>query len=161
MQASRPERAKALCFAWSFKAFALTGRQVCDRNYPGRCPGLGASALSGRVGQKQGLPYFCPFRACGAKVGIVLFLPFQSVWSKSRNCLISALLERAASWNFWAFSPYLSHMRKFSKAKVMRCFCRRETFQGYPSLLAMPIAHSGISFTYSLNILPSVILKRS
>ena len=37
-------------FAWSFKAFALTGRQVCVRNYPGRCPGLGASALSGRVG---------------------------------------------------------------------------------------------------------------
>ena len=34
-----------------FKAFALTGRQVCVRNYPGRCPGLGASALSGRVGQ--------------------------------------------------------------------------------------------------------------
>jgi len=33
-----------------FKAFALTGRQVCVRNYPGRCPGLGASALSGRVG---------------------------------------------------------------------------------------------------------------
>ena len=36
-------------FAWSFKAFALTGRQVCVRNYPGRCPGLGASALSGRA----------------------------------------------------------------------------------------------------------------
>ena len=36
--------------AWYFKAFALTGRQVCDRNNPGRCPGLGASALSGRVG---------------------------------------------------------------------------------------------------------------
>ena len=35
----------------SFKAFALTGRQGCARNYPGRCPGLGASALSGRVGQ--------------------------------------------------------------------------------------------------------------
>ena len=33
-----------------FKAFALTGRQVCVHNYPGRCPGLGASALSGRVG---------------------------------------------------------------------------------------------------------------
>ena len=32
-----------------FKAFALTGRQVYVRNYPGRCPGLGASALSGRV----------------------------------------------------------------------------------------------------------------
>ena len=34
-----------------FKAFALTGRQVCVHNTPGRCPGLGASALSGRVGQ--------------------------------------------------------------------------------------------------------------
>ena len=29
-------------------------------NYPGRCPGLGASALSGRVARS-----FCPFRACG------------------------------------------------------------------------------------------------
>ena len=38
-------------FAWGFKAFALTGRQVCVRNYPGRCPGLGVSAPSGRVGQ--------------------------------------------------------------------------------------------------------------
>ena len=33
-----------------FKAFALTGRQVCVCNNPGRCPGLGASALSGRIG---------------------------------------------------------------------------------------------------------------
>ena len=32
------------------KAFALTGRQACIHHYPGRCPGLGASALSGRVG---------------------------------------------------------------------------------------------------------------
>jgi len=49
-QQGAPVRAKALCFAWSFKAFALTGRQVCVRNNPGRCPGLGASAPSGRVG---------------------------------------------------------------------------------------------------------------
>ena len=35
-------------FAWG-KAFALTGRQACGRNNPGRCPGLGASALSGRT----------------------------------------------------------------------------------------------------------------
>ena len=42
-------------FAWGFKAFALTGRQVCVRNNPGRCPGLGASALSGRVARG-----FCP-----------------------------------------------------------------------------------------------------
>ncbi len=46
----RPVRAKASSKYWRFKAFALTGRQVCVRNYPGRCPGLGASALSGRVG---------------------------------------------------------------------------------------------------------------
>ncbi len=44
-----PCKGKSFIFAWSFKAFALTGRQVCGRNYPGRCPGLGASALSGRV----------------------------------------------------------------------------------------------------------------
>ena len=48
----RPVRAKALYIARYLKAFALTGRQVCVRNYPGRCPGLGASALSGRVGAK-------------------------------------------------------------------------------------------------------------
>nr|DAU42130.1 MAG TPA: hypothetical protein [Caudoviricetes sp.] len=33
----------------SFKAFALTGRQVCEHDYPGRCPGLRASAPSGRA----------------------------------------------------------------------------------------------------------------
>ena len=47
---------KAPCKGKSFvnclvlKAFALTGRQVCERNNPGRCPGLRASALSGRGG---------------------------------------------------------------------------------------------------------------
>ena len=45
----RPERAKALHITWYLKAFALTGRQACIHHYPGRCPGLGASALSGRV----------------------------------------------------------------------------------------------------------------
>ena len=43
-------RAKALYIARYLKAFALTGRQVCVHKHPGRCPGLGASALSGRVG---------------------------------------------------------------------------------------------------------------
>ena len=36
--------------AWYLKAFALTGRKASAHNNPGRCPGLGASALSGRVG---------------------------------------------------------------------------------------------------------------
>ena len=44
-----PCKGKSFMFCLEFKAFALTGRQVCVRNYPGRCPGLGASALSGRV----------------------------------------------------------------------------------------------------------------
>ena len=57
---------KAPCKGKSFvnflvlKAFALTGRQVCERNNPGRCPGLRASAPSGRAAYKS----FCPFRAC-------------------------------------------------------------------------------------------------
>ena len=50
---------------WSFKAFALTGRQVCEHANPGRCPGLGASAPSGRA-------------ACGAALGYEL-LPLQGV----------------------------------------------------------------------------------
>ena len=111
-------------------------------------------------GHRPGLLWTQPCRPVRAKAlknrVFTRLLPLQ-------GALLIAIIPRAMPWarSFWAFSPYLSHMRKFSKAKVMRCFCRRETFQGYPSLLAMPIAHSGISFTYSLNILPSVILKRS
>ena len=47
----RPVRAKALKYRAIYKAFALTGRQVCEHDNPGRCPGLRASAPSGRVGQ--------------------------------------------------------------------------------------------------------------
>ena len=43
---SRPERAKA----FNIKAFALSGRLFVFVLNPGRCPGLGASALSGRIG---------------------------------------------------------------------------------------------------------------
>ena len=46
----RPVRAKALKYQMIYKAFALTGRLVYVHDYPGRCPGLGASALSGSVG---------------------------------------------------------------------------------------------------------------
>ena len=48
--AMRPVRAKALKRG-NGKAFALTGRRCCLHVYPGCYPGLGASALSGRVGQ--------------------------------------------------------------------------------------------------------------
>ena len=46
----RPVRATALYIAWSFKAFALTGRGY-------------------RPKQPRAMPWaksFCPFRACGA-----------------------------------------------------------------------------------------------
>ena len=47
-----PCKGKSLInFRVSFKAFALTGRQVCEHDNPGRCPGLRASAPSGRVGK--------------------------------------------------------------------------------------------------------------
>ena len=42
---------KGKSFLDVFKAFALTGRFADYQHYPGRCPGLGASALSGREGQ--------------------------------------------------------------------------------------------------------------
>ena len=45
----RPVRAKALKYRAIYKAFALTGRQVCEHDNPGRCPGLRASAPSGRA----------------------------------------------------------------------------------------------------------------
>ena len=45
-----PCKGKSFVITWYLKAFALTGRQACVLDYPGRCPGLGASALSGRVG---------------------------------------------------------------------------------------------------------------
>ena len=45
-----PCKGKSFGIARYLKAFALTGRQFCVHKHPGRCPGLGASALSGRVG---------------------------------------------------------------------------------------------------------------
>ena len=44
------------------KAFALTGRLADCCLYPGRCPGLGASALSGRAGANL------QNRACGGEL---------------------------------------------------------------------------------------------
>ena len=44
-----PCKGKSFVITWYLKAFALTGRQACVLDYPGRCPGLGASALLGRV----------------------------------------------------------------------------------------------------------------
>ena len=79
-----PCKGKSFENCLSFKAFALTGRQVCERNNPGRCPGLRAFALTGRQvcvhkhpgrcpGLRASAPSgraayrsFCPFRAWGA-----------------------------------------------------------------------------------------------
>ena len=66
-QAYRPVRAKAFKYQPTYKAFNIQSfcpyRAPCWLPiYPGRCPGLGASALSGRVEPACHL-YFCPFRA--------------------------------------------------------------------------------------------------
>ena len=55
----RPVRAKALKLLAIYNAFALTGRQPCEHDNPGRCPGLRASAPSGRAAYID----FWPFRA--------------------------------------------------------------------------------------------------
>ena len=61
-----------------FKAFALSGRQTCCHGSQGDCPGLGASALSGRMGIG-----FCFFQ--GVRFAL---LPFQGV------------LTKAGAWDF-------------------------------------------------------------
>ena len=78
----RPVRATALYIVRYFKAFALSGRQVTAQNKnPGRCPGLRASAPSGR-----------------AAVGCLDF----------RAMLLWAF-GRAAYMGFWPFRALLSH----------------------------------------------------
>ena len=79
---------KGKSFLNVFKAFALTGRFADYQHYPGRCPGLGASALSGREEQTlvpsdlSGLSFMTSDRIAGdgrgQKGGKVLFtfLPF-------------------------------------------------------------------------------------
>ena len=65
-----PCKGKSFVIIWFFEAFALTGRQVYKHNYPGRCPGLGASALSGRIGSDMThLPRsFCPCHPDGFEI---------------------------------------------------------------------------------------------
>ena len=70
----------ALCFLWvffscflcvaggDFKAFALSGRRGAVAIYPGRCPGLGAIALSGRLA-------LIPVVSWALGVGLLLLLP--------------------------------------------------------------------------------------
>ena len=42
-----------IIFGAPYKAFALSGRQACGHEYPGRCLGLGAFASSGREGNSK------------------------------------------------------------------------------------------------------------
>ena len=77
-------------FRVSFKAFALTGRQVCEHDNPGRCPGLRASAPSGRAASMS----FCP---------LPLLYPSARDF-QFRYASVTAGSGRAASMNF---CPYL------------------------------------------------------
>ena len=66
--------ATAFYIASSFKAFALTGRQVCEHDNPGSCPGLRAFATSGRIADGD-TPMALPFQ--GVLGRITLLLPFS------------------------------------------------------------------------------------
>ena len=57
MQTCRPVRAKAFKYLTIYKAFALSGRFVDCYYTQGNRPGLGASALSGRVGKNVSANY--------------------------------------------------------------------------------------------------------
>ena len=80
----RPVRAKALKYQMIYKAFALTGRRVYVQDYPGRCPGLGASALSGRVANLGDLIYFNPpimwriWAILACSLGVFLYFKYPS-----------------------------------------------------------------------------------
>ena len=80
----------ALCFLWvlfscflcvaggDFKAFALSGRRGAVAIYPGRCPGLGAIALSGRLALipvVSGRLALIPVVSWALGVGLLLLLP--------------------------------------------------------------------------------------
>ena len=125
----RPVRAKALNIARSFKAFALTGRQVCEHDNPGRCPGLRASALSGRAAcfHCSGLRTFGPsgraacFHCSGLRTfgpsgrAACILCPGLRASGPFRACCLYQLLWAKS---FWAFSPYINHLRNLSKQYV-------------------------------------------
>ena len=61
-------------FAWFFKAFALTGRQVCVHNNPGRCPGRALKKVPNFKLHSLFLNFnSCPRRFSSFKSGILFW----------------------------------------------------------------------------------------
>ena len=99
-----------------YKAFALTGRLVYVHDYPGRCPGLGASALSGRVANRGDL-LISILLSCGesgrfvlfqssyhvANLGDLIYFNPPIMWRIWAVCLISILLSCGESGRFLPF----------------------------------------------------------
>ena len=136
VRSSTPWKGRSfVIFAWGFKAFALTGRQVCVRNYPGRCPGLGASALSGRAASD--LLGLQPVLEPHAKVQLLIFkakiikkrkmskkmmifysFPFNFLW-KSLMTLMTGILGWPITTALlilrWAVVLFLSHAARYSE----------------------------------------------
>ena len=108
-----------------YKAFALTGRLVYVHDYPGRCPGLGASALSGRVANRGDL-LISILLSCGesgrfvlfqssyhvANLGDLIYFNPPIMWRIWAVCLISILLSCGESGRFlpvhWEYSYTLN-----------------------------------------------------
>ena len=93
-----PYKGKSFKTLGNNKAFALTGRQVCEHNNPGRCPGLRASALSGRAAHRK--LYLRSMTVGSGRAASVSFLPLPSVGDR---------------W-FWACG---TNMRYFNNQKVL------------------------------------------
>ena len=119
-QTCRPVRAKALKNPAICKAFALTGRLVDWPLYPGRCPGLRASAPTGRIGyfQQHGSKifllfvllellirkyfyFFCFWSCC--KLARVTFFAFGAVASLQGSLFVLFGLLQACKGYFFCF----------------------------------------------------------
>ena len=125
----RPVRAKALKYQMIYKAFALTGRLVYVHDYPGRCPGLGASALSGRVANRGDLIYFNPpimwriWAILAFSLGVFLYFKYPSRESSKHSFafFLSSADEPELSEEPEAFSeeeaPKLSAAKRWQKPR--------------------------------------------
>ncbi len=79
-----------------FKAFALTGRRAKCCLYPGCCPGLGASALTGRVGQWLLHLLRSAFGACGYCFCICFVLLFGGQQNYLKIRVVSLSLSNSS-----------------------------------------------------------------
>ena len=120
-----PVRAKALKLLAIFKAFALTGRLADCHYYPGRCPGLGASALSGRAAYRS-FGTFQPYRSKLFDFIIYILSFFLIFISQRAEMLIRDLLMGFSHHVFFWQIELL--MEKSDLSRLFTLFSALESF---------------------------------